>query len=679
MKYAHRLIFLATLTLALAGTGGAKADLIQPTDARGIRQFPGHDPFLLDFLSIQHGAEDRTVLEFDLRGLAGPVSSAVLDIPLRNLDPGRSGVIDLFTFPGSGIVTPDLFGAGTFFRNFVNNQTGVEHIDVTAAVLAAQEAGDHFLGIRLSTTTDTRWLLGQIAGLPNPTLNAEVIPEPSTLVLWGIGGLGLFGYWGRRNLRRGYNPLSVRPRIERLEDRCLLTTVTNLTDHDPGSLRDAIATTPSGGTVDFQAGLSGTILLSTAELMIAKDLAITGPGADMITVSGNDVFRAINISAPFTVMLSGLTIRHGRATNSNGGGILNNGTLTITNFVLSNNSATGSFPNGLGGGIYSAGTVTVTNSTLSGNSASFNGGGIYNNGGGTVTVTNSTLSGNSAFNFGGSISSLGVLTVTNSTLSGNSATLSGNSAEFGGGISSLGVLTVTNSTLSGNSAEFGGGISSLGVLTVTNSTLSGNSAGFGGGIYNVRTVTTKNVILAGNSAPTSSDVSGAINSQGHNLIGDGTGGSDFADTDLVGTAAFPIDPQLEPLGDYGGPTQTMRPLPGSPVINAGDNTDAPDTDQRGFPRIVLDFIDIGAVELQPSEFGPRSPESLLIAFGKLVPGSWGSVVEAPVSPVARHEVNEPLQHVDATVRRAKDLVFGERHRAQRPVPTSEWEREVLFV
>ena len=123
----------------------------------------------------------------------------------------------------------------------------------------------------------------------------------------------------------------------------------------------------------------------------------------------------------------------------------------------------------------------------------------------------------------------------------------------------------------------------------------------------------------------------------------------------------------------------MRPLPGSPVINAGDNTDAPNTDQRGFPRIVLDFIDIGAVELQPSEFGPRIPESLLIAFGKLVSASWGSVVGAPVSPVAGQEVTEPLQYVDATVRRAKDLVFGESHRAQRPVPASEWESNELVA
>src|SRR5262249_31236860 len=151
------------------------------------------------------------------------------------------------------------------------------------------------------------------------------------------------------------------------------------------------------------------------------------------------------------------------------------------------------------------------------------------------------------------------------------------------------------------------------------------------------------------------------------------------DTDLVGTPDSPIDPQLEPLGDYGGPTLTMRPLPSSPAVDAGDNTDAPDTDQRGFDRIVNGIIDIGSVELQPHEFGPRSRETLLIAFGELVSGSWGSVVGAPVSPVARQEVTERLQHVDTSVRRAKDLVFGESHRAQRPVPTSEWESNELVV
>jgi hypothetical protein len=74
-----------------------------------------------------------------------------------------------------------------------------------------------------------------------------------------------------------------RPRVEVLEGRCLPSTVTNLNDAGLGSLRDAIAITPSGGTVDFQAGLTGTILLTTGELAITKNLTIAGPGAAVLT------------------------------------------------------------------------------------------------------------------------------------------------------------------------------------------------------------------------------------------------------------------------------------------------------------------------------------------------------------------------------------------------------------
>jgi hypothetical protein len=96
--------------------------------------------------------------------------------------------------------------------------------------------------------------------------------------------------------------------LEVLENRCLLTTVTNLNDSGMGSLRQAIMDTASGGTVDFQAGLTGTIMLTSGELMIAKDLTITGPGADVIIVSGNHASRAFNIAATFTVGMSGLTV-----------------------------------------------------------------------------------------------------------------------------------------------------------------------------------------------------------------------------------------------------------------------------------------------------------------------------------------------------------------------------------
>jgi Calx-beta domain len=71
--------------------------------------------------------------------------------------------------------------------------------------------------------------------------------------------------------------------------------------------------------------------------------------------------------------------------------------------------------------------------------------------------------------------------------------------------------------------------------------------------------------------------------------------------DIVGTFAAPVDPKLSPLGFYGGPTQTLLPLCGSPAIDAGDDavTGAPlnlATDQRGVARKVGSHADIGSVE-----------------------------------------------------------------------------------
>jgi hypothetical protein len=451
--------------------------------------------------------------------------------------------------------------------------------------------------------------------------------------------------------------------------------VTNLNDAGAGSLRAAIASTPAGGTVDFQLGLSGRITLTTGELAISKNLSIAGPGASVITVSGNHASRVFDIAAASTVAISGLTIADGMI-SGNGGGIYSSGTLTVSNCILSGNSTNngGGDLSAFGGGIYnSSGTLTVSNCTLSSNSVSVSGdfteafgGGIYN--AGSLIVTASTLNGNSSSNsgssnsaFGGGILNTGTLTITNSILTGNStkgqrgggienlggtvviasSTLEANSADFinggGGGIESdQGTLTVTNSTFSGNSAFIGGGIDSEGItgiatLTVTNSTFSGNSAVFGGAIFdfNTQTVITsctisgnsaqslgggitvdqfgtpppamRNTIIARDFAPSSPDVDGILSSQGHNLIGDGTGGSGYVSTDLVGTSAHPIDPKLGPLQNNGGPTQTMALLPGSPAIDAGDNAFSPGPfDQRGlgYPRIVNGIIDIGAFEVQ---------------------------------------------------------------------------------
>ena len=196
-----------------------------------------------------------------------------------------------------------------------------------------------------------------------------------------------------------------------------------------------------------------------------------------------------------------------------------------------------------------------------------------------MTVDSSTLSGNSSVGYGGGIYDGGTATVQNSTLTGNSAF-------GGGGIDNDSTLTVDSSTLTGNSAYHGGGIYDRGTATVHNSTLSGNSINDGGGgIYTRGTSTLDNTIVAANF---SVDIDGAIaSSSSHNLIGVDTnlsGISNGSNGNQIGTAAAPINPMLGSLQDNGGPTQSMALLPGSPALDAGDNTLSPagvTTDQRG--------------------------------------------------------------------------------------------------
>jgi len=93
------------------------------------------------------------------------------------------------------------------------------------------------------------------------------------------------------------------------------------------------------------------------------------------------------------------------------------------------------------------------------------------------------------------------------------------------------------------------------------------------------------------------DVTGAFLSGGHNLVGITNGSSGFPTFgDLIGSSDLPLDPKLGPLADNGGPTLTMALLPGSPAIDAGDDSAAPPTDQRGVARPVGVASDIGTYE-----------------------------------------------------------------------------------
>jgi hypothetical protein len=236
------------------------------------------------------------------------------------------------------------------------------------------------------------------------------------------------------------------------------------------------------------------------------------------------------------------------------------------------------------------GTLTVDTSVLRGNSARFGGGiqnGLYG-GQATLIVSDSRLTGNIASS-GGGIFNWNTASVANSTVDNNSA------SNDGGGIANEGALTATDCTLSGNSAVFGGGISNSSMAMVTGCTLAGNAASTsGGGIFTPvgLGLTALNNIVAGNTGPIGPDLVGGITTnQGHNLIGNTLGGSGFVASDLLN-----VNPLLTPLGDFGGPTPTMALLRGSPAIDAGDNANAPATDQRGFARIVNGTIDIGAFE-----------------------------------------------------------------------------------
>jgi hypothetical protein len=251
---------------------------------------------------------------------------------------------------------------------------------------------------------------------------------------------------------------SFMPSLEVLERRALPSTltVTSFRDTGDGSLRGEIAAARPGDTIDFQPGLHGSILLGST-LSLTKNLVIQGnrdaTGSPLVALDGQHQVRDILVNAGVTVSLVGLGITNGYAqyTGSDavlGGGILNQGTLTVQNCTITGNRAGlpqpfGSgdvgFITGQGGGIYNVGALTVQDSILSGNTAGGWGqGGALMNGtgqwvsllprvwrGATAAVTGCTITGNTASTGGGiyQTSAGGGLTLQNSTISGTTATL----------------------------------------------------------------------------------------------------------------------------------------------------------------------------------------------------------------------------------------------------------------
>jgi len=400
----------------------------------------------------------------------------------------------------------------------------------------------------------------------------------------------------------------------------------------PASCTEAAlnATLAGGGAITFNCGTSPVTLTLTSQKIIAVPTSIDGGG--LIALSGGDAVRLFSVNAGASLSLANLTITQGRASGSSGGGIYNQGALTVTNARFVGNVA-----DSFGGAILNYGMLELSDSALIGNHAGINGGGIDTTV--LVTVTNSAFISNTAGFRGGAINNyLGSLSIVQDSFAGNSSNVYGGGVTndagvgsilgssfinnttqgFGGGLRNSGKLFVGDTTFSGNyAADKGGGLENSATLVVENSTFSGNSAtNSGGGIENstVAAITVTNGTVVTNTSALSSgggnltnnglfqlkntivaygslfDCAGTLVSLGYNLYG-GAACAPLAPGDIQTT-----DPLLGPLQDNGGPTLTHAPLPGSPLIDRIPLDACPPTDQRGRARPQGSLCDIGAVE-----------------------------------------------------------------------------------
>lgn len=331
-----------------------------------------------------------------------------------------------------------------------------------------------------------------------------------------------------------------------------------------------------------------------------------------------------------------------------GGGIYNAGTLSLSNCIVSGNStgygsaSGGSAPDdyhpvgghgGFGAGICNAGTLCLVNTTVSGNrtgrgaddpsgssgATGGDGGGIWSSG--NLAANGCTFSGNSTGaggaggngqfqggsggtgGSGGALCGTGYFALTNCTVAGNSTgaggagggpkggSADGNAGQggFGAGIYGQTNFDLVSCTIASNRTGSGG----LGCAGQA------GPAGLGGGVAVANgAARLLNTIVALNTGA-QPDLWGAFLSLGNNLIGATNGSSGLPGAeDQVGSGASPLNPQVGPLANNGGPTFTLALLPGSPALDAGTATGIPPTDQRGVARPQGAGVDIGAFEYQ---------------------------------------------------------------------------------
>ncbi len=502
-------------------------------------------------------------------------------------------------------------------------------IPVVADDTSAAAAGVPVVIDVLSNDTDDTDFSSAIIAIVAPATNGSATVNPDGTITYtpdvGFAGSDTFAYTVTDIDGNVSEPATVTVTVE--DDGFLV--VDTLVDENDGidignvSLRDALAAVAPGGTITFDSTLlsadeglgTGVIGLTFDELVVDTSVTIQGDidgdGTGDITVDAQDLSRVFNIDDGDSgnvavVAISGLTVTGG-TTAEDGGGILNQESLTLTNSTVELNNAF------TGGGVAILGSsaqLSIENSTIAGNTSTY-GGGVASDSsyGDSITITSSTISGNTAFSGGGIFIGFGTISdLINTTVTDNYAQIySAYGNGSGGGIFNNGTLSLSNSTVTGNSAaESGGGIY--------------NYSGEGSGILDL-----VSTLVAANTASADPDLSSLeIASAVNSLIQVENGAVvDGVDGNIVG-----VDPFLgaEPvLADNGGPTLTVALPDGSPAIDAGSNPLALVFDQRGdgFLRTSGEATDIGAFEVQVVVVAPEAIEvDILIDEddGNLAPG-----------------------------------------------------------
>jgi chitodextrinase len=389
----------------------------------------------------------------------------------------------------------------------------------------------------------------------------------------------------------------------------------------PGALVTAITVAnATNGTVTLTSGCTYTLtaLNNTTDAggvglpVITGKVTIQGSGATIArsSASGTPTFRIFDVASTGSLTLNSTTIKNGLANNGQqgGGGIFNHGSLTITGSTFTGNSAP-SATGTSGGGINNTGTLNVSTSTFTGNSAQ-EGGAVFNQK--TATITNDSFATNTATIYGGGglLNAAGTTTVTGSTFTGNTG-------PGGGAIDNDTTLNISDSTFNGNTGgtNGGGAIINFGPTTVTQTTISGNSSPYGANILNYTGETLKismSIVANGQGGGPNCGGGQPVIDAGYNIDTASSCGFSTANHSLSST-----NPQLGPLANNGGPTQTMALPVGSPAVDAIPASTAGctgTTDQRGITRPQGAGCDIGAYELvQSGSATPSVPTGLTVA------------------------------------------------------------------